>query len=76
VEWDGRSADYNRSWRIAKLEFVIFLDKLGASLTPKQRKILGERLAALRDDFDEFLPPESIPVPLSTLGSACETSAV
>jgi len=76
VEWDGRSADYNRSWRIAKLEFVIFLDRLGASLTPGQREKLGKRLAALRDDLDEFLPPESMPVSLSTLTSACEKSAV
>jgi len=76
VEWDGRSADYIRSWRVAKLEFVIFLERLGVSLTPKQRKKLGKRLAALRDDLAEFLSPESVPVSLSTLASGCEASTV
>ena len=74
VEWDGRSAGYIRSWRIVKLEFVIFLERLGVSLTPKQRKKLGKRLAALRDDLAEFLTPDSVPVSLSTLASGCEAS--
>lgn len=76
VEWDGRSADYTRSWRVAKLEFVIFLDRLGASLTAEQRKKLDKRLAALREDLAEFLSPESIPVSLSTEASSCEASTV
>jgi hypothetical protein len=76
VEWDGRSTDYMRSWRVAKREFVVFLDKLGASLTPKQRKKLGKRLAALREDLAAFLSPESMPISLSAVVSECEASQV
>mgnify|MGYP001818916414 FL=1 len=76
VEWDGRSAGYIRSWLIVKPEFVIFLERLGLSLTPKQRKKLGKRLAALRDNLAEFLSPGSRPVSLSTLAPGCEASTV
>ena len=76
VEWDGRSSGYIRSWRIAKPEFVIFLQRLDASLAPEQRKKLVKRLGALRDDLAEFLSPESLPVSLSTLASRCEASTV
>ena len=72
VEWQGRSADYNRSWRVAKLEFTIFLERLVVSLTPKQRKKFGKRLDDLRDDLAEFLSPESMPASLSTLTAGCE----
>ena len=71
VQQDGRSADYIQSWRAAKLEFAIFLDRLGASLTSKQRAKLGKRLATLRDDLAEFLSPESVPVSISTVTSGC-----
>jgi hypothetical protein len=76
VEWDGRSADFIRSWRVAKLEFVIFLDRLGASLTPEQRKKFRKRLAALRADLAELVSPESTPVSLWTVASGCQASAV
>ena len=76
VEWDGRSAGYIRSWRIVKPEFVIFLERLGVSLTPKQRKKLGKRIATLRDNLAEFLSPGSLPVSLSTLASGCEAYTV
>lgn len=76
VEWDGRSAGYIRSWRIVKPEFVIFLERLGVSLTPKQRKKLGKRLATLRDNLAEFLSPGYLPVSLSTLASGCEAYTV
>lgn len=76
VEWDGRSDGYIRSWRIVKPEFVIFLERLGVSLTPKQRKKLGKRLATLRDNLAEFLSPGSLPVSLSTLASGCEAYTV
>jgi hypothetical protein len=76
VEWDGRSDGYIRSWRIVKPEFVIFLERLGVSLTPKQRKKLGKRLATLRDNLAEFLSPGSVPVSLSTLASGCEAYTV
>ena len=76
VAWEGRSADYIRSWHIAKQEFVIFMDRLGASLTPKQREKLDKRLTALREDLSGFLSPESIPASLSTLASSCEASTV
>lgn len=76
VEWDGRSADYIQSWRAAKLEFTIFLDRLGASLTSKQRGKLGKRLATLRNDLAEFLSPESVPMSISTLTSGCEVPKV
>ena len=76
VEWDGRSDGYIRSWRIVKPEFVIFLERLGVSLTPKQRKKLGKQLATLRDNLAEFLSPGSLPVSLSTLASGCEAYTV
>lgn len=76
VDWDGRSTNYMRSWHVAKLEFVIFLDRLDASLTPKQRKKLGTRLAVLRKDLAVFLSPESIPVTLSAVASGCVASPV
>ena len=74
VEWDGRPPDYIRSWQVAKQEFVIFIDRLGASLTSGQRENLGKRLAALREDLAEFLSPESMPVSLSPPASSCEAS--
>ncbi len=74
VEGDGRSSDYLRSWRVAKLEFVVFLDRLGASLTSKQRNKVGKRLGALRKDLAVFPSPESTPVSLSAVASACEAS--
>lgn len=76
VAWEGRSADYIRSWLVAKQEFVIFMDRLDASLTSEQREKLDKRLTALREDLTEFLSPESIPVSLSTVASSCEASTV
>ena len=76
VEWEGRSADYTRSWHVAKQEFVIFIDRLGTSLTSEQREKLGKRLAALQEDLAGFLTPESLPVSLSTLASSCEASTI
>lgn len=76
VNWDGRSTTYMRTWRVAKLEFVIFLERLEASLSPKQRKKLGKRIATLRKDLSVFIPPESIPVPLSAVASGCEAYPV
>ncbi len=76
VEWEGRPNDYVQSWRIARLEFVIFLDRLGDTLTAKQREKVVKRLAGLREDLAEFLPPETVPVSMSTVASACVASGV
>ena len=76
VEWEGRSTDYVQSWRIARLEFATFLDRLGDTLTPKQREKVVKRLSGLREDLAEFLPPEAVPVSMSTVASACVASGV
>lgn len=76
VAWEGRPDDYIRSWLVAKQEFVIFMDRLGESLTSEQREKLDKRLTALREDLTEFLSPESMPVSLSTVASSCEASTI
>ena len=71
VDWDGQSTAYIQTWRVAKLEFVIFLQRLDASLTSKHRKKLLKRIAALRKDLAVFVSPESIPVSQSLVASWC-----
>ena len=76
IDWDGRSAEYRQSWRVAKLEFAIFLNRLNASLTPKQRKKMSKQLVDLRNDLTAFLPTESTPVAQSEMASGCVDSPV
>lgn len=76
VRWDGRSPEYVRSWAAAKQAFVLFLDRLGTSLTPQQRETLTRRVDALRMDLAELLPPVSATLPLSAVVSGCEAAPV
>ena len=58
VSRDGTSAEAERSWRIARHEFIQLMDNLATMLTETQRTKLENRLGKLRDDLASFLPSE------------------
>ncbi len=57
ISFEQRSFDYDQDWNIAKHEFVDLLQKLGASLTERQRKTLAQRIASFRKDLKLFQEP-------------------
>lgn len=71
VEWDGRPDAYTQQWRLAKQEFINFLDRLGPTLTERQREKLHKRLGKLRTDLAAFLPPGYTPLELLAGDSVC-----
>lgn len=62
VDQEDRSDEYQRQWRIARHEFIRFMDELGTTLTEKQRRSIQKRLAELREDLAGFLSPAQQPV--------------
>jgi len=68
---EDRSPEYLRQWRIAKLEFIAFLDDLAPTLTPSQRGKLQKRLGKLRNELAGLLPADHTPVERMAADSTC-----
>ena len=75
VQREGTSAETSRLWRVARDEFVQLMDGLAATLTPRQRARLEDRLGDLRADLAAFLPDRQLPADLQTV-SACAGAPV
>ena len=75
VEMDGRSAEFNQQWQLAKQQFLLMLDELNVTLPGKQRTRLEQQLTALRSDLAPFLPAAQAPL-YSQLVSLCAAPAV
>ena len=75
VEMDGRSAEFNQQWQLAKQQFILMLDTLNVTLTDKQRTRAVQELTGLRSDLASFLPAAQPPL-YSPLVSVCAASAV
>lgn len=75
VEMDGRSAEFNQQWQLAKQQFILMLDELNVTLTDKQRTRIEQQLTGLGSDLAPFLPAAQPPL-YSPLVSVCAASAV
>ncbi len=73
VKMDGRSAEFNQQWQLAKQHFILMLDALNVTLTDKQRTRAVQQLAGLRSDLASFLPATRPPL-YSPLVSVCAAS--
>lgn len=71
VEWENRSTEYRRQWRIAKQEFTAFLDELAPTLTRRQREKLQKRFGRLRNELAALLPADHIPVERMAADNVC-----
>lgn len=76
VAWDGRPDTYTQQWRLAKAEFINFLNRLGSTLTDRQRKKVQKRLGTLRTDLATFLPPGHTPLELLARDNVCSFAPV
>ena len=75
VQREGTSAETSRLWRVARDEFAQLMDGLAATLTPRQRARLEDRLGDLRADLAAFLPDRQLPADLQTV-PACAGAPV
>jgi hypothetical protein len=61
VRFDQRAPKYVRESELAKQGFSRYLQRLGRSLTAKQKQRVQRKLAALRHDLESFLTPSQVP---------------
>jgi hypothetical protein len=75
VNQDGTSTETKRQWRIARDEFIRFMDELASKLTSRQRAMLEDRLGDLRAGLASFLPGGQPPADLHDVSACALTPA-
>ncbi len=75
VNRNGAPQETRQQWRIARDEFVRFMDELATTLTDRQRARLVDRLVDLRTDLASFLPDGQPPADLPAVPACAVTPA-